>query len=438
MEKSEGYVRSRRYLIKKKPGFNQLTWAQEASCQRGSSKPTKTVWTLEEVREHNNLKKDGWMIIKGKIYEVSKYAPYHPGGYYDLARAVGDDGTDLYEEVHPWVKASAMLRGSEIGTLKNYKGGRSDPTVYLTRRLHDKWITLKLAASTSLTSTTKLFSFEFAETTEDLQQQKDLLIKISNINDNSRLQMPCHCMLRVKKGNNKSIVRPYSPLLVHENTEEKLLPVKGLNPNLLHVAVKLYKNGKISKILRDLNVDDQIQCAFMNSHLSFNNTSLNIDGMRGLRKKQGCFTKLGLIVAGTGILPVIQILQYYFSSPTVLENIEIWLVYSNRSESDILFLEWLNEMAAEFAENFKVLFVLSRPESIEQWSGAVGVFDENVLREYPKCIPPVPDDSEESTRILLCGPPGYEDFGTLDNDSQKSVLTALLRSGYDASYIESL
>ena len=54
------------------------------------------------------------MIVDGGVYDVSKYAPYHPGGYYELARAVGENGSDLYNEIHPWVKVSSMLATGRI------------------------------------------------------------------------------------------------------------------------------------------------------------------------------------------------------------------------------------------------------------------------------------------------------------------------------------
>jgi len=419
MDSHSGHVRSRRHRIVKKPGFNQLAWAQEAGSQSGNRR-RKAACTLEQVKEHNNLKKDGWMIIKGHVYSVSKYAPYHPGGFYDLARAIGDDGTDLYDEVHHYVKASSMLRGFEIGPLKEYKGGPSDNTTYLTRRMHEHWKIAKLVASKDLNPSVKVLSFEFNN-----KNDIEVLRKLESV-------LPWHCTLRKRKGNSY-ISRPFSPLVV--DMPSSFTPIKGLDPNLLHIVVKFYQRGRMSQILSQAT---EMQVAFTSSHLSFSGNSMHVDGMRGRRKAQGVFTSLAFIVAGTGILPVLQILQYYFKNPEILDSVRIWLVYSNVSEEDIIFHDWLKEMAADNSNNFTLSFILSKPQNPKTWEGYHGVFDLAFLQENPSSLPRIPAEDNQDTRIVLCGPPGYEDYGALDNDKQTSIKSILLKAGFDGKYIESL
>ena len=39
---------------------------------------------------------DAWMAINGKVYNVTAYLPFHPGGEKEMMRGVGRDGTKLF------------------------------------------------------------------------------------------------------------------------------------------------------------------------------------------------------------------------------------------------------------------------------------------------------------------------------------------------------
>ncbi|CAD6445986.1 fb493716-3ba4-4861-9a52-d995629728ba-CDS [Sclerotinia trifoliorum] len=46
--------------------------------------------------------KDAWTVLGGKVYNITPYLPYHPGGEPELMKCAGRDGTRLFGEVHPW------------------------------------------------------------------------------------------------------------------------------------------------------------------------------------------------------------------------------------------------------------------------------------------------------------------------------------------------
>lgn len=76
------------------------------------------------------------MVLKGKIYDVTRYMDYHPGGRKKLMEAAGADGTTLFSKekkpilnpenfkflvsYHPWVNLSFILEKYYIGDLKKY------------------------------------------------------------------------------------------------------------------------------------------------------------------------------------------------------------------------------------------------------------------------------------------------------------------------------
>jgi cytochrome b involved in lipid metabolism len=59
--------------------------------------------------------KDAWTVLGGKVYNITPYLPYHPGGEPELLKAAGRDGTRLFGEVHPWVNWEGMLEGCLVG-----------------------------------------------------------------------------------------------------------------------------------------------------------------------------------------------------------------------------------------------------------------------------------------------------------------------------------
>lgn len=55
------------------------------------------------------------MVLGGKVYNMTPYLPYHPGGEAEILKGAGRDGTRLFGEVHPWVNWEGMLEGCLVG-----------------------------------------------------------------------------------------------------------------------------------------------------------------------------------------------------------------------------------------------------------------------------------------------------------------------------------
>lgn len=70
------------------------------------------------LKEKNGRKgKPAWSSYQGKVYNISPYLPFHPGGEGELRRAAGKDGTKLFMEVHPWVNWENMLGECIVGIM---------------------------------------------------------------------------------------------------------------------------------------------------------------------------------------------------------------------------------------------------------------------------------------------------------------------------------
>lgn len=74
--------------------------------------------TPSQLRQMTGRKgKDAWSVFSGKVYNISPYISFHPGGEAELLRGAGRDGTRMFAEVHPWVNFETMLSACLIGIL---------------------------------------------------------------------------------------------------------------------------------------------------------------------------------------------------------------------------------------------------------------------------------------------------------------------------------
>ncbi|KAJ4433586.1 hypothetical protein ANN_15896 [Periplaneta americana] len=66
----------------------------------------------------------------GSVYNVTHYMDFHPGGKEELMRGVGKDGTDLFNQIHPWVNYESLLQKCRVGRLVQ---GRPPPPSFVDR-----------------------------------------------------------------------------------------------------------------------------------------------------------------------------------------------------------------------------------------------------------------------------------------------------------------
>ncbi|KAM7484445.1 hypothetical protein LguiA_000454 [Lonicera macranthoides] len=79
--------------------------------------PTLTkLYTMNEASLHNS-KDDCWVVIDGKVYDVSSYLDEHPGGDDVILAATGKDATDEFEDAGHSKSARELMESFFIGEL---------------------------------------------------------------------------------------------------------------------------------------------------------------------------------------------------------------------------------------------------------------------------------------------------------------------------------
>lgn len=115
-----------KYAVKK--GFSMLDWnllSTRAPNLAGRGSPGMRVITKEELRQHKS-EHDAWGVLNGRVYNITPFLHYHPGGVATLMQGAGKDFTSLFNKYHRWVNGEAMLGNLCLGTLAKDDENASD------------------------------------------------------------------------------------------------------------------------------------------------------------------------------------------------------------------------------------------------------------------------------------------------------------------------
>ncbi|KAL3474715.1 hypothetical protein BJX99DRAFT_173938 [Aspergillus californicus] len=105
------------------PGYSPLDWAALTSNPnhklRGENLPPGLIKVTPSMlkAQHGRKGTDAWTSYQGKVYNITPYLPFHPGGKGELLRGAGKDSGKLFLEIHPWVNWDAMLGECMVGIL---------------------------------------------------------------------------------------------------------------------------------------------------------------------------------------------------------------------------------------------------------------------------------------------------------------------------------
>lgn len=249
----------------------------------------------------------------------------------------------------------------------------------------DKWIEFKLQEKAQVTHNTQLFRFQFDPSAKlGLDIASCILTRAPNGQN--------------AEGKTKYVIRPYTPISDPD--------AKGY----FDLMIKVYPEGKMSQHFASLKPGDVLE----------------VKGpIEKLRYSPNMKKHIGMIAGGTGITPMLQVIEAILKNPE--DNTQVSLLYANISPDDILLKKKLDVLAAGHP-NLKVFYTVDNPTN--DWTGGKGYISKDMAA---KGLPGPGDD----TMILVCGPPGMMKHisGEKAKDYSQGELAGILK---DLGYTESM
>ena len=185
----------------------------------------------------------------------------------------------------------------------------------------------------------------------------------------------CACILAKadlpdRDGTIEAVIRPYTPISTNAQIGSFDMLIKDYG-----------ENGRLSTHLCSLEEGDEI---------SFKHIDANVKIQAPFDFKKVC-----MLVGGTGITPMTQVLHAVLGDPT--STAEAVVLYGSRTSDDILGKDLLDSW--DSSDRLSVTHVLSNEPEESDWKGARGFVNKDLIQ---KNFPP-PSDKESI--IFVCGPP---------------------------------
>jgi nitrate reductase (NAD(P)H) len=373
-----------------------------------------TVITSSQLAEHADGEGPSpWFVVEGHVYDGTGFLLAHPGGEQSIRLAAGEDATEDFMAIHS-MDAKKMLRDYHIGKLEQPSESSRSPLAQLETQddpskpfLEPKvWKKVRLVHKREISHDSRIFRFA-------LPHEDQLL----------GLPVGQHVYLRVKKvddatGKPEIVQRAYTPYScsTQRGFIDLLIKVYFLS-NESSQKDTAFSGGQMTMVLENMGIDtntDELTVELKGpiGHFTYigsgrvqwkpNNSIRNIK-------------RLAMIAGGSGITPIWSTLKAiadeYLACPLSeqVSRVEIWLIYGNREEEDILIRQEIDQLSHCMKGRLHVWHVLSSKKLNEDWKMGRGHIGLECLQRHLPPAPSTPNDADlEDTLALVCGPPAME------------------------------
>mmetsp|Transcript_12337 Transcript_12337/g.18089 ORF Transcript_12337/g.18089 Transcript_12337/m.18089 type:complete len:305 (+) Transcript_12337:141-1055(+) len=223
---------------------------------------------------------------------------------------------------------------------------------------------------------------------------------------NHKLGLPIgqHMTLYFKNAEGKGVQRSYTPVTGDETLGTVSFVIKvykaGVHP-------KFPNGGQLSQHLDSLKIGDTMQMKGPKGHLTWlcQNGKFTIQALRKpLASRQA--THIGMIAGGTGITPMLQVMDAIFRNPA--DKTCIKMIYANQTEDDILVRQELEAYAEQYPDRFSLHYTVDKAPA--GWKHSVGFISKEMIEQH--LFTPTPG---KKIQTFMCGPPPMIKFACLPN-----------------------
>ena len=213
-------------------------------------------------------------------------------------------------------------------------------------------------------------------------------------NEDDVLGLPVgqHVSLSYTSAEGKLVARSYTPTSSDDDVGFIDFVVKVYFAN---VHPKFPDGGKMSQHLESLAIGDTIDVRGPKGKLEYlGRGNFAIAPRPSAAPVAKSYARIGMVAGGTGITPMLQIIRAMMKDPA--DNTEVWLLYANQTEDDILLRQELEDVRDASGGRFHLWYTLDRPR--DDWEYSTGFVTEDMLRTHM----PAPGND---ALITFCGPP---------------------------------
>lgn len=214
-------------------------------------------------------------------------------------------------------------------------------------------------------------SYKLISVEEETHDTKHFRFALASPKTHLDLPVASCITLRYTDEKGQEVARPYTPInLVSDEGHFDLM-------------VKCYPKSKMGSHLFSLKVGDSIE----------------VKGpWHTFDVKPSQYNQIGMIAGGTGLTPMFQIINNVLHGED--NTTKISLLYSNKTENDVLLGSRLEELAKKFPGKFATYYCLTTPP--KRWTGYSGHIDKKMIAETM----PGPEREGDSI-VLVSGPPPF-------------------------------
>eukprot|EP00753_Platysulcus_tardus_P011248 PLAT3280.15.p1 GENE.PLAT3280.15~~PLAT3280.15.p1 ORF type:complete len:435 (-),score=147.51 PLAT3280.15:87-1391(-) len=388
-----------------KKGGTQLDWARKMESR---PPPKRRMVTRDELEQHYQ-EGDAWCVIQGKVYDISEYAAFHPGGVSEIMRGAGMDATSLFESVHRWVSAERLLGKCMVGVYdprRRRKGPKKARSFGGARAAASGAAAAAPAASArgsgreggggggdsgSGAMPPPASSVEGGTPAAALHKRLfrpfKLLAKEQVAVDAWSLtfELPAGCSAGYFAGQHvqvsmaiggSEVVRPYTPVSSASDSDT------------LELIVKTYDGGVASCALAALDVGGRVLLRGPLGGFAYM-PPVDVAFMGGRRSVK----QIVMLSAGSGVTPMLQICR---TAAAAGSDMQLTVLCGHRREEQIISRPAFDALAAASDGRMTVAYYLSQPS--DEWEGGRGRIGIAALKESL----PAPDVGDDLL-VLICG-----------------------------------